>query len=155
MHIGKSLSSRKSGDTSSGMTARNYGSICGRLRDLGMDRCLVVARPHCSSDAPKAFCRQCPTIRCHQRLARIFYVDDPALAIRGTQEFRDDAVTSQCSFGVSWALKWLWPKHSEAQRSSGSVDDRVIVSIPEEKMPGIPRDCQRHPHRQRGLHQSC
>ena len=67
------------------------------------------------------------------------YVDDPALAIRSTQEFRDDAVAITV---LIWSLLGFKMAFDRAQRATEVIwigghirilDDRVIVSIPEEK----------------------
>ena len=85
------------------------------------------------------------------------YVDDPALAIRGTEEFRDDAVAITV---LIWSLLGFKMAFDKAQRGTDVIwigghirilDDRVIVSIPEE----ICQEFQRDPQHQRRLHPSC
>ena len=67
------------------------------------------------------------------------YVDNPALAIRGTQEFRDDAVAITVLIWSHLGFKMAFAK---AQRDTEVIwigghirilDDRVINSILEEK----------------------
>ena len=68
------------------------------------------------------------------------YVDDPAIAISGTQESKDDIVATAV---LIWSIMGFWLTFHNAQRGTTIVwigahidfaRDRVVISIPEPKL---------------------